>query len=161
MRGGEASPDRLDIEIMASLQSGIEVEEEPFKDLAKNLNMTQNEILSRIKALLETGVLRRFGASLNPSKLGLRANGMVVCRVPVRRITQVGEFLSSLKEVTHCYQRRTVPKVWDYNLFFMVHGASRRLVEMFVASLMRKLQIREYEILFSVKELKKTSITLH
>ncbi|MEM3003670.1 MAG: Lrp/AsnC family transcriptional regulator [Candidatus Bathyarchaeia archaeon] len=157
---GEASPDRLDIEIMASLQSGIEVEEEPFKGLAENLGITQEEILSRIRALLETGVLRRFGASLNPVKLGLRANGMVVCKVPAQRITQAGKFLSSFKEVTHCYQRRTIPKVWDYNLFFMVHGSSRRLVEKFVASLMRKLQVKEYEIIFSVEELKKTSITL-
>ncbi|MBS7623231.1 Lrp/AsnC family transcriptional regulator [Candidatus Bathyarchaeota archaeon] len=161
MKGAEASPVRLDIAIMEGLQSGLEVEEEPFRDLANSLDITQEEILSRIKVLLETGVLRRFGASLSPSKLGLRANGMVVCKVPANRITRVGKSLSRLREVTHCYQRRTVPKIWDYNLYFMVHGPSRRPVEMFVASLMRRLQVKEYEILFSVKELKKTSTTLH
>jgi hypothetical protein len=42
----------------------------------------------------------------------------------------------------------------------MVHGSSRRSVEEFEASVMKRLRIKEYEILFSIKELKKTSITL-
>ena len=160
MKGTKVIPDSLDMAIMASLQSGIEIKDEPFSDIAKSLGISQDEVLSRINILLKTGVLRRFGASVSPLRMGLHANGMVVCKVPAYRIARVGQFLSRLKEVTHCYQRRTIPKVWGYNMFFMVHGSSRRSVEEYVASLMRRLRIKEHEILFSVKELKKTSIPL-
>jgi len=160
MKDSWNTPDSLDMAIIASLQPGIEIKDEPFSDIAKNLGISQDEILSRISGLLKSGVLRRFGASVSPLRMGLQANGMVVCKVPAYRIARVGQSLSRLKEVTHCYQRRTIPKVWGYNLFFMVHGSSRRSVEEFVASVMKRLRIKEYEILFSIKELKKTSITL-
>jgi len=158
MKDSRSIPDSLDMAIMARLQPGIEIRDEPFSDVAKNLGISQEEVLSRISNLLKLGVLRRFGASVSPSRMGLQANGMVVCKVPSYRITRVGQSLSRLIEVTHCYQRRTVPKIWGYNLFFMVHGTSRKSVEEFVASLMKRLRIKGYEILFSVKELKKTSI---
>jgi len=158
MKDSRNTTNSTDMAIIASLQLGIEIKDEPFSDIAKNLGISQDEILSRISGLLRSGVLRRFGASVSPLRMGLQANGMVVCRVPSYRITRVGQSLSRLREVTHCYQRRTVPRIWGYNLFFMVHGTSRKSVEEFVASVMKRLRIKEYEILFSVKELKKTSI---
>lgn len=158
MKDSRNIPDSLDMAIMASLQPGIEITDEPFSDVAKSLGISQEEVLSRITGLLRSGVLRRFGASVSPSRMGLQANGMVVCRVPSYRITRVGQSLSRLREVTHCYQRRTVPKIWSYNLFFLIHGLSKRWVEEFVASVMKRLRIKEYEMLFTVKELKKTSI---
>lgn len=153
-------PDNLDMAIMTSLQTGIELKDEPYRDVARNLGLSQEEILSRIRMLDEAGVIRRFGASINPSKIGFQANGMVVCKVPRERLTEVGRQLADVKEVTHCYERETVPGVWSYNLFFMIHGPTRRSVEEIVATLTRKLAIEEYEIIFSVKELKKTSLTL-
>jgi DNA-binding Lrp family transcriptional regulator len=63
-----------------------------------------------------------------------------------------------MNEVTHCYERKTVPRIWNYNLFFVIHGPTRRSVEGRVAALMEKLHVASYEILFSIEELKKASI---
>jgi DNA-binding Lrp family transcriptional regulator len=83
---------------------------------------------------------------------------MVVCEVSSDKISQIGEYVASLKEITHCYERKTIPNIWNYNVFFMIHGLSRSSVEEYVSNLMKKLGINNFEILFSVKELKKTSV---
>jgi len=152
--------DDLDMAIMASLQRGIKIIDRPYSELAEQLSLSQEEILYRIRRLQTNGIIRRYGAAVSPSKMGFKANGMVVCKVPRSRVPYVGKTLSRLNDVTHCYERKTVPKIWSYNLFFMIHSSTRRSAEELVAVLVKKLRITKYEILFSVKELKKTSIPL-
>lgn len=152
--------DDLDMAIMASLQRGIKIIDRPYSELAEQLSLSQEEILYRIRRLQTNGIIRRYGAAVSPSKMGFKANGMVVCKVHRSRVPYVGKTLSRLNDVTHCYERKTVPKIWSYNLFFMIHSSTRRSAEELVAVLAKKLRITKYEILFSVKELKKTSIPL-
>ncbi len=158
MRSPENIPDDLDMALMSYLQARIPIETDPYKEISEKLGLSRQEIISRIKRLHEDGIIRRLGASINPSKLGYEANGMVVCEVSRDKISQIGEYISSLKEVTHCYERKTIPNIWNYNLFFMIHGLSKSSVEEYVSNLMKKLEITKFEILFSVKELKKASV---
>lgn len=158
MRSPENIPDDLDMALMSFLQAGIPIETDPYREISEKLVLSRQELLSRLKKLHEDGIIRRLGASINLSKLGYEANGMVVCEVSRDKIFQVGEYLASLKEITHCYERKTIPGIWNYNLFFMIHGLSRSSVEEYVSTLMKKLGIENFEILFSIRELKKTSV---
>jgi DNA-binding Lrp family transcriptional regulator len=158
MKGSGNIPDDLDMKLMSFLQAGIPVEADPYREISEKLGLNQQEIISRLKKLHENGIIRRLGASIVPSKLGYEANGMVVCEVSSDKISEVGKYLVNLKEITHCYERKIVPNVWKYNLFFMIHGLSRNSVEEYVSNLMKKLGINKFEILFSVKELKKASV---
>jgi DNA-binding Lrp family transcriptional regulator len=158
MRSSENVPDDLDMKLMSFLQAGIPVEVDPYREISEKLGLSRQEILSRLKKLHEDGIIRRLGASIVPSKLGYEANGMVVCEVSSDKISQIGEYIASLKEITHCYERKAIPNIWNYNLFFMIHGLSRSSVKEYVSNLMKKLGINKFEILFSVKELKKASI---
>ena len=158
MKGSGNIPDDLDMKLMSFLQAGIPVETDPYRNISEKLGLSRQEIISRIKKLHENGIIRRLGASIVPSKLGYEGNGMVVCEVSSEKISEIGKYFVNLKEITHCYERKTVPNVWNYNLFFMIHGLSRSSVEEFVSNLMKKLGINKFEILFSVKELKKASV---
>src|SRR4030042_99742 len=158
MRSSVNIPDDLDIKLMSFLQAGIPIEVDPYRGISEKLGLSRQEILSRLKKLHEDGIIRRLGASIVPSKLGYQANGMVVCEVSNDKISQVGEYIASLKEITHCYERKTIPNIWNYNLFFMIHGLSKSSVKEYVSNLMKKLGIIKFEILFSVKELKKASV---
>ncbi|MCW4042145.1 MAG: winged helix-turn-helix transcriptional regulator [Candidatus Bathyarchaeota archaeon] len=158
MRSPENIPDDLDMALISFLQAGIPIEADPYRKISEKLGLSRQELLSRLKRLHEDGIIRRVGASIVPSKLGYEANGMVACEVSRDKISQIGEYLSSLKEITHCYERKTIPNIWNYNLFFMIHGLSRSSVEEYVSNLMKKLGIEKFEILFSVRELKKTSV---
>ena len=158
MKSSGNIPDDLDMKLMSFLQAGIPVEADPYREISEKLGLNRQEIVSRLKKLHEDGIIRRLGASIVPSKLGYEANGMVVCEVSSDKISEIGEYLADLKEITHCYERKTVPNFWNYNLFFMIHGLSRNSVEEYVSNLMKKLGINKFEILFSVKELKKASV---
>lgn len=150
--------DDLDMKLMSFLQAGIPIEADPYREISEKLGLNRQEIVSRLKKLHDDGIIRRLGASIVPSKLSYEANGMVVCEVSSDKIAEIGKYLVDLKEITHCYERKTVPNVWNYNLFFMIHGLSRSSVEKFVSNLMKKIGINKFEILFSVKELKKASV---
>ena len=158
MRSPENMPNDFDMALISFLQAGIPIEADPYREISEKLGLSRQEIISRIKKLHEDRIIRRVGASIVPSKLGYEANGMVVCEVSSDKISQIGEYVASLKEITHCYERKTIPNIWNYNVFFMIHGLSRSSVEEYVSNLMKKLGINNFEILFSVKELKKTSV---
>ena len=158
MRSSENFPDDLDMKLMSFLQAGIPIEEDPYREISEKLGLSRQEIVSRLKNLHGDGIIRRLGASIVPSKLGYEANGMVVCEVSNDTIIQVGKYIASLKEITHCYERKTIPNVWNYNLFFMIHELSKSSVKEYVSNLMKKLGITKFKILFSVRELKKASV---
>jgi DNA-binding Lrp family transcriptional regulator len=158
MKGSGNIIDDLDMKLMSFLQAGIPVEADPYREISEKLGLNRQEIVARLKKLHEDGIIRRLGASIVPSKLGYEANGMVVCEVSSDKISEIGQYIAGLKEITHCYERKTVANVWNYNLFYMIHGLSRSSVEEYVSNLMKKLGINKFEIVFSVKELKKASV---
>ncbi|HYB83926.1 MAG TPA: AsnC family transcriptional regulator [archaeon] len=143
--------DKTDWEMLSFLQEGIPLVREPFSDLAERLGITPDEAVERLRTLQEEKVIRKFGLFVWKSRLGVAANAMVVWKVPSNRIQDVAEFLSEFREVTHCYQRRTTPK-WRYNLYTMIHGREREGVTDFVKRLSDRVGVRDYAILFSVKE---------
>ncbi|WP_309493121.1 siroheme decarboxylase subunit beta [Candidatus Hecatella orcuttiae] len=149
--------DSIDREILYLLQEGLPLSSEPFALIAEKLGITPGEILSRLKLLREEGVIRRFGASLRPPKVGILANAMVAWKVPSGRVEAVGTALSRFPEVTHCYERRTVPGKWDYNLYTVVHGPNQETVRRLVARMAKKTGIKDFIILFSTKEFKRAS----
>ena len=144
--------DSVDIEILLALQDGIPLVKEPFTAIAKHLEIKPDEVVERLQRLQEQNVIRKFGIFLWKRKVGITANAMVVWAVPNNRIQEVAEFFSRFKEVTHCYERRTVPNKWEYNLYTVIHGFKRKTVKEFVKRLSQEVGVADYLILFSVKE---------
>jgi DNA-binding Lrp family transcriptional regulator len=143
--------DKLDLEILLALQDGIPLVREPFSAIATHLGIEPDEIIERLKRLREEKVIRKFGLFLQKSKVGLVANAMVVWTVPSNRVQEVAEFFSKFREVTHCYERRTTPK-WRYNVYTVIHGVERKTVSEFVKRLSKAVEVKDYLILFSVRE---------
>lgn len=147
----------LDKEIIRELQGDIALEPQPFLTIASRLGVSEEEVLERIKKLKDEGIIRRFGATLQHRNIGLKANALVAWRIPNASIDKIGKTISSLPQVTHCYQR-TPADVFPYNLFAMVHGQVREECRELAAQISHELGLGKYEILFSSRELKKTSM---
>src|SRR5208283_3122275 len=144
--------DSVDIEILFALQDGIPLVREPFAPIAKHLGIKPDEVIERLQRLQEQNVIRKFGIFIWKRKVGIIANAMVVWAVPSNRTKEVAEVISSFKDVTHCYERRTVPNRWEYNLYTVIHGFKRRTVREFVEMVSKEVGVVDYLILFSVKE---------
>jgi DNA-binding Lrp family transcriptional regulator len=154
--------DDTDRRIIRATQAGLPLVPRPYHDVAERLGLPPEEVMARMKAMLERGVIRRIGAVPNHYRLGYRANGMTVWDVPDERIDELGALVGGLESVSHCYHRPRHPPDWPYNLFAMVHGRSRDDVEREVRRIAAVLgeHDRGHAILYSTRILKKTGLRI-
>ncbi|MBE3587215.1 MAG: AsnC family transcriptional regulator, partial [Thermoanaerobacteraceae bacterium] len=144
--------------IIRALQEGLPLVSRPYRALAEKLGMDEEELLARVKDFIHRGIIRRFGAAVRHQDLGYVANAMVVWEVPEERVEEVGRLMASFTEVSHCYQRPAHPPRWPYNLFTVVHGQTAEDCRNIALKLSRVSGIENYRLLFSVAELKKSSM---
>lgn len=109
-----------------------------------------------LKQMIREGVVRRFGAILNHHKIGYTANCMVAWNVPDSDVDNIGKLLSNSDLVSHCYERPRF-KNFPYNLYTMVHGQDKSDIIMFVEKASEDIAVDDYQLLWSLVELKKTS----
>jgi DNA-binding Lrp family transcriptional regulator len=148
--------DEIDSKLLASVEKGIPLTPGPFDEIAFQLGITPKEVVARLCSLKEKGVIRRFGASIKPNNIGFSANALVAWIVPENRVQEIGAYLSSYQEISHCYERKTVKGIWDYNLYTVIHGREREVVQLMVKEISKKIAISEYKILYSTRDLKRT-----
>ncbi|RNC29725.1 MAG: hypothetical protein AWM53_00342 [Candidatus Dichloromethanomonas elyunquensis] len=129
----------------------------PFAEIAQKLSWSKENVFSGISRLLENQVLRRFGAVLKHQKVGFTSNAMGVWIVPEDKIDACGYRMAQFKEVSHCYKRQTFPG-WPYNLFTMIHGHTEKECSEIAERISHDTGIKDYKMLFSLSELKKSSM---
>jgi DNA-binding Lrp family transcriptional regulator len=146
-------PDAVEKNLIAALQSGLELTARPFQRLGDRVGMSEGEVLSRITGWLDEGLIKRFGVVVRHHELGYRANAMVVFDVPDADVDRVGRMLAAEAGVTLCYRRtRSLPD-WPYNLYCMVHGRSREEVQPMIEHLSRLAELPA-QALFSTRRYK-------
>ena len=148
---------KLEKRIIASIQEDMAVTERPYLKIAQNLGISETELLENIEALCRRGVIRRFGATLRHQRTGFKANAMVAWKVDEDRIEAVGQKMASFQQVSHCY-RRNPTESWPYNLYTMVHADDERACHEIAYKISRATSVKDYSLLFSREELKKTSM---
>lgn len=151
--------DETDIELLKLVQDGIPLTHSPFRRLASDLEITEQEIVDRLKKLQKTGKIRRFAASIGHRAIGITANAMCVWNVPDEQIEEVGAIMAEFPEVTHCYERPRYPD-WPYNLFTMVHSYTPEDCEKVAVRISDATGIKDYTLIFSEREFKKTGVRL-
>lgn len=154
--------DETDRRIIHATQAGLPVCARPYDRVADELGLDASELMSRMRAMQEAGVIRRIAAVPNHYRLGFRANGMSVWDVYDDSIVELGPRVGELDCVSHCYRRPRRPPVWPYNLFAMVHGRTRAEVAEGVETIAALLggACRGHDVLFSSQILKKTGLRL-
>ena len=153
--------DPIDRRLIAATQAGLPLVEAPYAQIAGQLGLTEAEVIYRLTALLDLGIIRRIAVAPNHYALGMTANGMSVWDVEDAEAETLGAQVGALDFVSHCYLRPRAP-VWRYNLFAMLHGTSRAEVEEKRAILRELLgpACRADDILYSTRILKKTGLRL-
>ena len=157
-----AGVDAVDRRIILATQGGLPLVAAPYAQLAEQIGIPAEELMSRMRGMLNSGVIRRIGAVPNHYKLGFRGNGMSVWDVPDELVCELGERIGVLDFVSHCYHRPRHPPRWPYNLFAMVHGRDRDEVMQKVVRVAEMLgaAARKHDVLFSTRILKKTGMRL-
>lgn len=143
--------------VVAAVQGDIPISPRPYRDLARNAGLEEQQFIEILKSLYARGVIRRLGATIRHQKSGFNANAMVAWRVAEDRIDEVGRIAAAFDAVSHCY-RRDPKGEWPYNLYTMIHAKDTAGCRETARQMAQQAGVDRYTLLFSVKELKKTSM---
>lgn len=147
----------IDKKIVRAMQGDFPIVAEPYKQIAAEVGISEDELLQRLQKMKEMGAIRKMGAVLKHREIGFAANVLCVWVVPEERMDEVAKNMCSHMAVTHCYDRNTMPD-WPYNFYTMIHGSSREECEKIAEQLAKENNLSQRHMLFTGKEWKKTSM---
>lgn len=108
--------DDVDAAIIDGYQSGVPVEERPFRSIGAALGIGEDEALERVTRLHESGIVRRFGAVLNPPVIG--SSTLAAVQAPADRFDEIAAVINEYRQVNHNYARDH-----EWNMWFVVTPA--------------------------------------
>jgi len=152
----------IDRAIVRATQGGLPLVSNPYQSVARQLGMTEGEVIERLKTMLADGRIRRIGVVPNHYALGYRANAMSVWDVADGALEALGPQVGALPFVSHCYRRPRRLPAWPYNLFAMVHGRTRDDTAEKIEAIRKVLgaSLRASDVLYSTRILKKTGMRI-
>ncbi|ELY82418.1 Lrp/AsnC family transcriptional regulator [Natrinema pallidum] len=110
--------DDVDAALIDGYQSGFPIEERPFRRVAADLGIDETAAVDRVHSLRETGIVRRFGAVLNPPVIG--SSTLAAVQAPADRFDEVAAIINDYRQVNHNYARDH-----EWNMWFVVTAGSQ------------------------------------
>lgn len=147
----------LEKKVIAAIQGDIPICERPYRELAESIGLSEEILLATLGDLRRRNLIRRFGATLRHQKSGYAANAMGAWQVAENRMESVGRTMAGCRQISHCYRRNPTPE-WPYNLYTMIHAESEEACWEIARDMAAKAGVDHYTLLFSRRELKKTSM---
>ena len=103
--------DDIDKNILNEIQSGFPITSRPYHELGKRLNLSEPEVIERIKGLKEEGIIRRIGGNFQSGRLNF-ASTLCAAKVPEEKIGHFVEVVNRYPGVTHNYLRKHAYNIW-------------------------------------------------
>ena len=137
--------DKKSNELLNLIQEDFPLESKPFLKLAKELDISEEQVINIIKGLKDTNYIKRLGGTFNSKKLGYYST-LCAIKVPQQRIPEVGTFINSFDGVTHNYIRNHY-----YNMWFTIIAKSKEVVKEIINDIEFKTGIEEIIELPAIK----------
>ena len=103
--------DAIDRAIVNNLQGGFPIVAEPYAAVAADLGIGEAELITRLQALLDRGVLSRFGPLYHAERLG-GALTLAAMAVPEEDFERVTAQVNAFPQVAHNYARDHALNMW-------------------------------------------------
>jgi len=129
--------DNLDRELLNKIQHGFPVVPEPYKDLALQLGIMEEEVINRLRALIDAGVIRRLGGIFDSRQVGYTGT-LCALKVPEDKIESVAEVINEYSGITHNYLRDH-----EYNMWFTLLAESTERIDQILDEIREKTKIEE------------------
>lgn len=141
--------DTIDKKIINMLQHNFPTVPNPFKYLGEVVGIDEQEVIERITALMDGGILRRIGGIFETNRLGFSST-LVAMHVPDGRIEKVAKIINSFDGVSHNYQRDGT----FYNLWFTLAAKSEEDLNNIIEQIKKITGIEEILNLPAIEKLK-------
>jgi len=142
--------------ILTELVNGLPICEEPYKDLAYKVGISQAQLFEFIHELIDSNVIHRFGMIVDHEAVGYKENAIVVWDIPDEEVDQIGALLGLQEKISLCYRRPRQLPDWPYNLFTLIHGKTKHDVISELNNIIKANRIENYacDVLISAETFK-------
>ncbi len=103
--------DDIDRRILNRLQDGFPVSPHPYREVAQELDLTEDDLLARLHVMDQARIFTRFGPFFDAAAMG-GAFCLCAMAVPEDRFDAVVEQVNTRPEVAHNYQRTHRLNMW-------------------------------------------------
>ena len=124
--------DNVDRKLLDIMQDSFPLVSEPYREIAVSLGTSAADVISRLKKMRETGIIRRMGAIFDSKKLGY-CSTLCAMKVPDHRIDEVARIINEYTGVTHNYLRDH-----EFNVWFTITARSRPELNGIMAEIQEK-----------------------
>src|ERR671910_1790314 len=104
--------DSLDKQLLNEIQWQFPLVDRPFLEISKRYNVSEDEVLERIRILKRIGLIRQINAIFDTRRLGYKST-LVAFSVLQDRLEEVANEVNSHPGVSHNYERNH-----EYNMWF-------------------------------------------
>jgi radical SAM protein with 4Fe4S-binding SPASM domain len=134
--------DQIDLALLDALQDDIPLVARPYDVIAARLDIPTDEVMRRLRGLLERGIVRGLSPVLDSRQVGLTATTLVALRVPEEKIQAVTRLINAYPEVSHNYRRDHT-----YSLWFTVAGKDEGRIREIIEEIKKRAGLTDQDIL--------------
>lgn len=114
--------DRIDNALLDGWQRRFPLVPRPFAEIGDRLELTESEVVERLRRLSQAGAISRVGATCRPNTAG--ASTLAAVAAPDLHIEEVAAAIGVEPGVNHSYLREN-----DWNIWFVATGPDRGHVD--------------------------------
>jgi DNA-binding Lrp family transcriptional regulator len=133
--------DEVDCRILRELQNDFPLETRPYEIIAGRLQIPVEQLWERVERMLDEGVIRRIGASIDSRKLGFSST-LAAVSVEPGLVDRAAEVIGAFYEVTHSYLRDDV-----FNIWFTIIAVDEKRIEEILGQIRDSLSLDESKVL--------------
>lgn len=122
----------LDALVLSRILGDFPITEDPYADIGRSIGISASEVLSIVRGLVESGVVRKVGPFFNPWKMG-HISTLCALDAPEGSVSEAAGLINSYPEVTRNYLRDGSPNLW-----FTVLAESKAAVGRVVSEIDKK-----------------------
>jgi|SRR6056297_1625652 len=115
--------DQTNKNILNRIQADFPIHPRPYKILAEELGLSENQLIDEIKQMKQKMIIRRIGGNFSPDRLGFYST-LCAARVDADKIELFAATVNMFSGVTHNYQRDH-----QYNIWFTFIAPSTQEIE--------------------------------
>lgn len=132
--------DEIDKQIINALQNGFPICDAPYLQVATQLGLSEQALITRLQTLLDNGVLTRFGPLYNAEQMG-GALTLAAVKAPQERYDEVTDIINSFPEIAHNYARNH-----DLNMWFVIATETPEQIRQTIDAIERKTGLTVYNM---------------
>ncbi len=126
-----AERDPVDMALLDRFQRDLPLISRPYAEIGARLGLSEEDVLDRLRRLVEQGAVSRVGGACRPNAAG--ASTLAAVAAPEWRIEEAAEIIGAEPGVNHSYLREH-----EMNLWFVATGPDRAHVDATLARIEKR-----------------------